>query len=149
MQVILSPPIFWIFRQIQGFLGHFRSFLAILGHFRQFQAILGHFQAKFQAILGHFRQFLVILGNFRPFLGQIFRQFFFAKKANPATSHAFRMCEQKIAHILVAIILIISFFLWQILGSVLLTFSTFCNSAFTFGASIRKWYLLFSHFGVD
>ena len=44
----ISPPIFWIFRQIQGFLGHFRSFQAILGNFRPFQAILGNFQAIFR-----------------------------------------------------------------------------------------------------
>ena len=53
------------------------------------------FSAKFQAenvILGDFRQFQAILGHFRPFLGQIFRQFFFAKKAIPATELVFLMC---------------------------------------------------------
>ena len=35
---IFYPQIFWIFCQIQGFLGHFRSFQAILGNFRPFQA---------------------------------------------------------------------------------------------------------------
>ena len=42
----------------------------------------------------NFRQFLAILGHFRPFLRQIFRQFFFAQIANPATELAFLMYAQ-------------------------------------------------------
>ena len=51
MLVILSPPIFWIFRQILDWERNFRQFLG---------------------------QIFTILGHFRPFLGQIFRQLFFS-----------------------------------------------------------------------